>query len=260
MTSLRRTHPAADDLVLFPVENEPWSQQTLSFAGRPAAGLRVTRRDRRDVINGRLLDGLTLVGFFDIPRILGSAAVPERLVAFSEAVSMKTKPDPGAWVHFYEDDFRFTRFWANPEKYFDRLHAFAGVISPDHSLYRNMPVAQQIGHTYQNQLLGASLQAHGLQVIANVRVSGRDSVPYALAGIPLHSTLALGLHGDTKDQQNRSHVIDEIKLICDSCAPTSLVVYGSDRYGVLDYPLANGVAVHLYRPDSFRRSATREAA
>ena len=203
------------------------------------------------------------MGYYGIPKILGCSTVPERLVAFSEAVAKRKKPDPDAWVNFYEDDYRFARFWANPEKYYGRLRAFAGVVSPDHSLYRNMPTAQKIGHTYQNQLLGARLQADGVNVIANVRLSGPDSVPYALAGIPQRSTLALGLNGCTKDKQNRAHVVEEIQLICDSCSPTSLVVYGSDEYGVLDYPLANGVAVHVYPPDSFRRSErshTRDAA
>lgn len=200
------------------------------------------------------------MGPFDIPRILGSDAIPEKLVAFSEAVSKRTQPDLEAWVHFYEDDYKFTRFWANPEKYYRRLAAFAGVISPDHSLYRNMPMAQQIGHTYQNQLLGARLQADGVPVIANVRMSGPDSVPYALAGIPRRSTLALGLHGCVNDKLNRAHVVEEIKIICDACEPTNLVVYGSDEHGVLDYPITNGVAVHVYAPDSFRRSQGRQAA
>lgn len=259
MTSLKRTLRPSEELTLFPIEIAGRSSRA-SFDEFPAVVPPATVRDRRDVMNGRLLEGLTIVGYFGIPRILGCDEIPEKLVAFSEAVSKSRQPDPEAWVHFYEDDYRFTRFWAKPEKYFDRLAAFAGVVSPDHSLYRNMPMAQQIGHTYQNQLLGARLQADGVPVIANVRMSGPDSVPYALAGIPQRSTLALGLHGCTDDKVNRADVIQEIKMICDACEPTSLVVYGSAEHGVLDYPLANGVAVHVYAPDSFRRSQGREAA
>lgn len=258
MTSLRRTLSPSDEPTLFPIEIA--GPQRVPFDEFPAAVPPANGRDRRDVINGRLLEGLTLIGGFGIPRILGCDAIPEKLVAFSEAVSKRTQPDPEAWVHFYEDDYKFKRLWANPEKYYKRLAAFAGVVSPDHSLYRNMPMAQQIGHTYQNQLLGARLQADGVSVIANVRVSGPDSVPYALAGIPQRSTLALGLHGCTRDKPNRAHVIEEIKMICDACEPTSLVVYGSGEYGVLDYPMANGVAVYVYTPDSFRRSQIWEAA
>lgn len=176
MTSLRRTLSPTYEPTLFPIETAGRPQR-VPFDQFPAAAPPANVRDRRDVINGRLLEGLTLVGSFGIPRILGSNAIPEKLVAFSEAVSKRTQPDPHAWVHFYQDDYKFTRFWANPEKYYQKLAAFAGVISPDHSLYRNMPMAQQIGHTYQNQLLGARLQADGVPVIANVRVSGPDWRP-----------------------------------------------------------------------------------
>lgn len=257
MTSLRRTLTSTDEMTLFRMDfawhTEPASSDE-SPAPAPGHG-----RDRRDVINGRLLDGLTTVGYYGIPKILGSDALPESLIAFSEAASARRDPDKDAWVHFYEDDYKFTRFWRDPEKYFDQLAAFGGVISPDHSLYRNMPLAQQIGHTYQNQLLGARLQADGVNVIANVRLSGAESIPYALAGVPQRSTLAVGLNGCTKDKENRQHVIDEIKMICDFCRPTALVVYGSDRYGVLDYPLATGVDVHVFDPDCRRRSRSREA-
>lgn len=218
------------------------------------------RHDRRDVFNGRLLKGVKTVGYYEIPKILGTNSVPDRLIAFSEAVSKKARPDKAAWVHFYEDDYRFTRFWINPERYLDRLAANGGVISPDHSLYRNMPIAQQIGHTYQNQLLGAWLQTVKVDVIANVRLSGAGSIPYALAGIPHGSTLAIGLSGCTKQKENRGHVIAEIKMIVDFCRPTALVVYGSHQYGVLDYPRAVGVAVHVFKPDSRRRSKSRDAA
>ena len=226
---------------------------------RDAEALNPKDRDRRDVFNGRLLDGLTIVSPYDIPKIQRCTLVPERLLPFSEAVRMKD-PETSAWVHFYEDDYRFERFWRYPEKYLDRLRAFAGVISPDFSLYRNMPKAQKINNTFRNQLLGAWLQANGLEVITNVRVSGRDSVAYALAGTPRHSTLALGLHGCTKDVTNRSHVIEEICLMCEVCEPVNLVVYGSAMYGVLEHPHALDIPVHVYAPDQRFRSTHREAS
>lgn len=200
-----------------------------------------------------------MVGPYDIPKIKRCTLVPDRLIAFSEAVAMR-KPDPLAWVHGYEDDYKTQRFWRSPEKYFPRLRGFAGVICPDHSTYRNMPAAQQIASTFCNQLLGARMQADGHNVIANVRLNGRDSVPYALAGVPSGSTLALGLHGCTKSRENRPHVIEEIRIICDLCEPANLVVYGSAAYGVLNHPLALGIPVHIYSPDTFRRSSLRRAA
>lgn len=216
----------------------------------------VIRRDRRDVFNARLLDGLTLVGPYDIPKLEPCSQVPNTLIAFSEARALHT-PDPDAWVHFYEDDYRFISMWRTPAKYLRQLRGFAGVISPDFSIYRNMPIAQQIGHTYQNQLLGARMQTDGFRVIANIRLSGRGSIPYAIAGAPRHSTIALGLNGCTRDKYNRRHVIEEVRIICDELAPQNLVVYGSAAYGVLDYPHEMGIPVHVFRPDTFDRSLFR---
>ena len=219
----------------------------------------LARRDKRDVFNGRLLSGLTVVGYYGIPQIQSSDLVPDKLISFSEAMAAR-QVDPEAWVHFYEDDDRFVRFWNRPEAYIEKLRRFGGVISPDHSVYRNMVPAQQIESTFKNQLLGAWMQACGLDVIANVRLSGHESVPYALAGIPRHSTLSLGLHGCTRARENRAHVIEEIGLICDHCDPSALLVYGSSAYGVLDEPRSRGISVHLFPPDTRRRSEVREAA
>lgn len=254
MTSLRRTLRAPDP-TLFPLETEEIQYPT-GFATRKAE---VAARDRRDVFNGGLLDGLTLVGPYDIPKIEACTHVPAALISFSEAMG-RTKPDPLAWVHFYEDDYKFVRLWKQPNRYYDRLKLFGGIITPDFSLYRNMPAAQKIEHTYKNQLLGARMQADGFNVVANIRLSGRASIPYALAGVSQNSTLAIGLHGCVSSRENRPHVVQEIKIICDYCKPASLVVFGSVRSGILDYPLELGIPVHAYPPDSYRRSSMTEVA
>jgi hypothetical protein len=186
------------------------------------------------------------------------ALVPERLVAFSEAVH-KADPTPGTWVHFYEDDYKFERLWREPERHFDLLTPFDGVISPDFSLYRNMSGSCKIWNTYRSYLLGAAMQARGMKVIVNVRLSGRKSIPYALAGVPPDSTLAIGLHGCTKSVENRGHVLEEVRTICDECQPANLVVYGSSRYGVLDYPVEQDIPVYEYKPDAFTRSRERRS-
>lgn len=216
--------------------------------------------DRRRATSARLLDGLTLVGPYDIPKIENCDLVPDRLVAFSEAMSKSTKPDHAAWVHFYEDDYRYERLWRSPGTYLPRLASFAGIISPDFSIYRNTPVAEKIHQTYRNQLLGARMQADGGAVIANVRLSGKESIPYALAGVPRQSTIAIGLHGCTRDKVNRCHVVAEIALICAELDPTALVVYGSAAYAVLDQPRERGIPVHIYPADTFRRSQSRKLA
>jgi len=258
MTSTRATLSPHGQLPLFDLV-WPQVEYVAPMASRTVNVVSSSRRDRRDVFNARLLDGLTLVGPYEIPRIDLCTEVPEKLIPFSEA-SACGKPERNAWVHFYEDDYRFARMWHAPERYLDRLARFSGVICPDFSVYRNMPVAQKIANTYRNQLLGAWMQATGIHVIANVRLSGRESIPYALAGIPRHATVALGLTGCTRDLGNRSHVVEEVRILCDELAPANIVVYGSAAFGVIDYPLQRGIPVHVFGADSFVRSNTRKAA
>jgi hypothetical protein len=258
MTSFRETLPPSAQMSLFESANNHHGAATETTA-RVIDGHGSNRRDRCDVSNFRLLDGLTLVGPHDIPKIGPCRLVPSKMIVFSEAMRMR-RADPDAWVHFYEDDYRFQRLWRAPETYFPRLRSFAGVVSPDFSLYRNMPAADRIHNTHRNQLLGARLQTDGANVIANVRLSGRASIPYALAGAPRNSTIALGLHGCTKNKSNRRHVVEEIALICHELAPANLVAYGSAAYGVLDYPLELGIPVHTFPSDTFKRAATRKAA
>lgn len=244
-----------------PLFDPTWPAKEISAeASRRGGGAAISsRRDRRDVFNARLVDGLTLVGPYEIPRINPCTLVPKALMAFSE-ISACRRPDKDVWVHFYEDDYRFARLWNAPEKYMIRLAQFGGVISPDFSLYRNMPAAQKIFNAYRNQLLGARMQAAGIHVVANVRLSGRESIPYALAGIPEHATVALGLTGCTRDPANRRHVKEEVRIICDELTPANVVAYGSDAYGVLDYPIQLGIPVHVFHADSFVRVNTRKAA
>jgi hypothetical protein len=258
VTSTRTTLPGSDQLPLFDLQ-WPSEDSTVPKEARHARLVTDPGRDRQDVFNARLLAGLTLVGPYEIPKIDPCTQVPDSLISFSEARALR-RPDPEIWVHFYEDDYRFIRMWNDPERHFRWLARFAGIVSPDFSIYRNMPVAQKIAHTYRNQLLGARMQADGINVIANIRLSGRQSIPYALAGAPRHSTVALGLHGCIQDQANRRHVVEEVRIVCDELAPAHLVVYGSAAYRVLDYPREQGIPVHAFPADTFTRSQTRKAA
>lgn len=250
MVSHRQTLGPAPQLTLF-TESSSISQPAIA---------QNAPRDRRDIFGGKRRNGMTEVGFYDIPAVAPNSLVPERMIAFSEAVASRSNPDPLAWVHFYEDDYRFVRFQKQPERYFERLRPFAGIIGPDCSVYRNMPRAKQIDATYTNQQLAAQMQAEGFNVIANVRLNGADSIPWALAGIPDRSTLAIGIHGCIRSLANRPHVVAEIKTICDNCQPSDLVVYGSDAYHVLDHPRERGIRVHVFTADTWCRSTDRRTA
>ncbi len=118
---------------------------------------------RHDVFHSFLVENAEYDGYFEFPKLKTSDKLPEKVVTLSKAMS-KTCHDFDSWIVFYEHDVKFERFWNNPKQYLDKLKKFKGVISPDFSLYRNMPLCMQIWNTYRSRALAAWLQNNGIEV------------------------------------------------------------------------------------------------
>ena len=107
------------------------------------------------------------------------------------------------WVHFYEYDHEFEKLWTNPRKYLSRLSKFNGVITPDFSLYRDMPLVMQAWNTYRGKALGHWWQSQGLNVIPNVRWGDERTYEFCCAGVPKNSVIAVGSYGCMKTLRER---------------------------------------------------------
>lgn len=138
-----------------------------------------------DVFNEFMLDGATLAGYYKIPKIEGTDAIPERLVPFSEAVSGRAAPSPGTWVCFYEDDYKFEPFWHEPKKYLDLLGRFDGVIAPEAS----MPTSPR--HSSSGTRTGTTPRARGCSVSGSTcspTCGPRDGTPPPTPYLPRRAT------------------------------------------------------------------------
>ena len=133
---------------------------------------RKTRRRQRCVIDDGFNSELVETAFFDgvleMPRIEPSQeiVIPERLIPFSQRNRSK---DFSEFLIFYEHDIRFSEILQNPGTFVADFSRFRGIVSPDCSLYRDMPLFAQMANTYRNRALGCFFQEHGLYVIPNVR-------------------------------------------------------------------------------------------
>ena len=117
-----------------------------------------------DVFHAYLVENADYNGYIELPVIRTSNLIPNRVVTFSKAMS-KAWRDFDCWVMFYEHDVKFERLWNNPDKYLKKLKRFNGVLSPDFSLYRNMPLVMQMWNTYRGRALASWLQSNGAEVI-----------------------------------------------------------------------------------------------
>lgn len=67
-----------------------------------------------------------------------------------------------------------------------------------------------------------------------------------LAGFPKHSTIAIGARSMVRDLNDRAVLKKSVEHIVDFLEPENLLWYGSDMYGVADYPRSKGIPVHVY--------------
>ena len=164
--------------------------------------------------------------FWQMPVIKNDGYTPADIIGFNYA---KTNKEKNVGIHFYIDDYQFERVWSYPEKYLPVLQEYDCIISPDFSLYVDMPTPMKIWNTYRNRFLGAYYQKKGLKVIPNVRWDGEDTYQFAFAGIPKGSIIACSTVSLKTEFQDRFvYGMEEcIKRI----EPEKILIYG----GMIDF-------------------------
>ena len=103
-----------------------------------------------DVFNSKLVRGAYFSEPHQFPELKPTYFLPTEAIPFDKATQARNHQQ---WVHFYIDDYRFERIWKDPDRYLPILQRFDGVITPDFSLYSDMPRAMQIWNTYRNRAI-----------------------------------------------------------------------------------------------------------
>lgn len=201
-------------------------------------------RHARDVFHAWMLEGAKYAGPLDMPVLQKINVVPNRLVAFSDAMS-RTWEDFDCWVHFFEDDYIIERFWHNPKSYIRKLQKFRGVIGLDYSVCWDFPRPLKQYNHFRNATCTYWLQQELECVIPQARCEGNDG-ERVLAGFPKHSLIAIGARSMVRDARDREVLKRSVRYVIDELEPTGLVWYGSTKFGVTDYPSKMGVPIHHF--------------
>ena len=185
-------------------------------------------------------------GDFEIPCIQPDEAKPKKLIVFSKAIRSK---DYDAWIHFYEDDVSFERIWKNPRKYLPIIKRFKGVIAPDFSLYRDMPLVMQLWNIYRSHAIGSWLQKNGIPVIANVRWGDKRTFEICCNGVPKHATIAIGSHGCIKQKIEREFFIEGLEYVIQRLKPKTIIVYGTAPNIIFEEYKKSGIEILQFDSD-----------
>lgn len=171
-------------------------------------------------------------GKYNMPVIKEIDYIPPDLQGFNYILN---KPNYSKGVHFFLDDYQFERIWQRPDYYIEKLVNFDCVLTPDFSLYLDMPIAMQIWNIYRSRLIGQMMQDWDIKVIPTVSWSTSESFDFCFDGLPKNSTLAIstiGIKNNDEQYQIWKNGVDEmIKRL----SPKNLLVYG----GRVDYDYKN---------------------
>lgn len=136
------------------------------------------------------------VGKYDIPMICKQNVDLDNL-QFVGYHNTKAQDDTGKdkTVHFFIDDVKFEGVWNRPERSAERLRQYKQILSPDFSLYTNMPVAMQLWNTFRRRWMSAYWQAEGLTVIPAVTWGDERSFDFCFDGIEQGGVVAVSTLG-----------------------------------------------------------------
>lgn len=150
---------------------------------------------------------------------------PDRLQGFNYA---KTSKDTEAGIHFFVDDYQFERCWNEPRKYVDVLRKFDCVLTPDFSLYLDMPYPMQEWNVYRSRALGYYWQREGLNVIPALSWSTPESYRFAFNGLEPGGTYAVSTVG-VKNSENALKIWhDGMECAIRKLKPIRILQYGGD--------------------------------
>ena len=185
-----------------------------------------------DGFNAHLVAKSMFDGVLEIPII----RKPDEIIIADAAIPFtkthRTK-DHSEFVVFYEHDLAFADVLTSTEDYLEELAKFKGVVSPDCSLYRDMPLVLQAANTYMNRAVGSFLQNQGLYVVPNIRWGDERSfttveLPEKIAflGAERDSIVSIGTHGCCKAREDKYYLKAGLEAMLEELEPRVVLVYG----------------------------------
>ena len=186
-----------------------------------------------DGCNPEMVEGAEFDGILEIPIIKRPSQfkVPQGIVPFSRMDAVE--PERFA-VCEYENDRNFAELLRDPEPFVKELRKYQAFITPDASLYWDMPLAAQIVNKYRNHAIGYYMQSRGIYTIPNVRWGDERTyttkvLPEKLAflGVEKNSIVSIGSYGVVKSKQEKEHFRAGLESMLETLTPELVLVYGS---------------------------------
>lgn len=98
-------------------------------------------------------------------------------------------------VHFFITDEKFDSTYTTPEKCIEKIAQYSYLLTPDFSLFSDMPLSVQLFNTFRNRWCGAFWEDLGLSVFPSIAWSTEASFEFCFQGVPKKSIVAISTIG-----------------------------------------------------------------
>lgn len=164
-------------------------------------------------------------GFPELPK---ADAKPDELQGFNYAKSTPSDQKRGKGCHFFIDDYQFERIWNSPAQYLGILRGYDCVLTPDFSLYMDMPDPMQEWNRYRSAALGHYWAENGITVVPTLSWAQPSSYRFCFKGIPKHSTVATSTVGVARDKDAQEVWHDGMREAMRRLEPSRVLLYGKN--------------------------------
>lgn len=184
--------------------------------------------ERERTINSYNLHEVDLsrtAGKWNMPIIKATQHIPDDLISFNYVLSTK-QYDKG--VHFYIDDYQFERIWNAPEDYIEKIMPFDCMLTPDFSLYTEMPLAMQMWNVFRSRLIGQIYQDAGITVIPTLQWCRKESFDFCFDGLQPNGVVSVSTIGVKREEEASKLWFEGMDEAMKRLTPSHVIVYGGD--------------------------------
>ncbi len=165
---------------------------------------------------------LQTVGKYQIP-LIRKQEIDFDTISLLSYVDTRENDEKNAYktVHFFTHDWLFDKVYDKAFNEAEKLKQYYALLSPDFSMFTDMPLALQIMSVFKNRWCGAYWQSLGLTVIPTVSWGDERSFEFCFDGVEKGSTVAVCTYYRENDEEsfmlgyNRMlEVIQPSKILC----------------------------------------------
>lgn len=129
---------------------------------------------------------------------------------------------------FFLDDYQFERVWNRPRDYLKELKKYAAVLSPDFSLYLDMPMPAQLWNVFRSRVIAAFWQKNGIKVIPTIQWADERSFDYCFQCIEEGGTIAMSTVGVMRSNIGKEIFKKGAAEAVKRIKPKRVIIYGKE--------------------------------